>query len=276
MNLSIDEIAEINQVQLNIFKSFVDVCDKLKLRYFMAHGSLLGAVRFKGFFPGDDDIDVLMFRKDYEILLGKGQFFLPSYYFIQSNKSEKEYPLAMAKIRDSRTTYIQDNIRDLNINKGVYIDIFPLDYEPESKIKKKIFLVAKCLLGLRISSLINSKRSFKVRLASFFTKLLCPSFRIAVILREKLFKSITCGNYLTVYSGKSSERMLPFSWFKENAFLEFENLNVSAPCCYKEYLNRIYKDYLTYSPVDALKVGENQIKMNASKIDLHKSYQDFI
>ena len=69
MNLTLEKMNSINKVQLDIFKTFVKVCEVLNLKYYMVHGSLLGAVRYNGFFPFDDDIDVAMPRRDYELLI---------------------------------------------------------------------------------------------------------------------------------------------------------------------------------------------------------------
>ena len=121
MNINKKQMDEINNVQLKIFKEFVSVCKKLNLRYYLVHGSLLGAVKYNGFFPYDDDIDVAMPRKDYEIFIREGQNFLSNNLFVQSNLSEKDYPLVFAKVRDSKTCFIQPLIKNLNINKGIYI-----------------------------------------------------------------------------------------------------------------------------------------------------------
>lgn len=278
MNLTIEQITEINKVQLEIFRDFVNVCKKINLKYYLVHGSLLGALRYKGFFPGDDDIDVLMPRNDYEKLVNLGPKYISRNYFIQSCKSEKEYPLAMVKIRDSRTTYIQENIKDLKINHGVYIDIFPLDFSPHfGKIKS--FLFSKCIavLNLRISALIKQKyKKKRTRLILFFSKLMFPSVKIAMLLREKMFASVSATNFYSVYGGKSVERQMPVSWFGDGCLMDFEGINVVAPSKYKDYLRHIYGDFENYSPVEKLMVGPNLVKMNACIVDLDKSYTEYL
>ena len=278
MNLSIDQITEINKVQLEIFRDFVNVCETLNLKYYLVHGSLLGAVRYSGFFPGDDDIDVLMPRQDYERLIEVGPSYISKNYFIQSCSSEKEYPLAMVKIRDTRTTYIQENLKKLKINHGVYIDVFPLDYTPQfGRLNTFLFSKISALLNLRISALIECHHcSNKVKILKLITKILFPSVNVAMHLREKLFLSVKKTAFYSVYGGKAVERRMPVSWFGKGCKLSFEGIDVVVPSQYKVYLNFIYGDYENYSPVEKNLVGPNLVKVNACVVDLKKSYIEYL
>ena len=182
MYLTLDEVQKMNAVQLEIFKEFVKVCKKLDLKYYMAHGSLLGTLRYEGFFPFDDDIDLLMPRKDYDRLLKEGQALLPSKYFVQSCKTEKEYPLAFAKIRDSETAFIQPVMENFNVNMGIYIDIFPLDYYPENKFTQKYLVFINKVYSLRINLKMNyeEKQPILKNLLRGISVLLCPSWEKTV------------------------------------------------------------------------------------------------
>ena len=77
MKMTQQEVREMNDIQINIFKEFVNICSSLGLTYYMIHGSLLGAVKLQGFFPYDDDIDVAMPRKDYDKLIKNASDFFP-------------------------------------------------------------------------------------------------------------------------------------------------------------------------------------------------------
>ena len=189
MNLTNDQMKEVNGVQLEIFKQFVYVCDKLSLKYYMIHGSLLGTLRYKGFFPFDDDIDVAMPRKDYELLLNKGQELLPKKFFIQSYISENNYPLPFAKIRNTDTAFIQPILQKLNINQGIYIDVFPLDYYPSNKVQRTICSLKEKIYAVRISNRYNytEKQSILRKWLRTATKVLCPSWRKAVQKRAELY-----------------------------------------------------------------------------------------
>ena len=114
-------------IELDILKAFIDVCKKNSLNYYLLGGSCLGAVRHHGIIPWDDDIDVGLLRADYNKFMEVGQKYLPEHYFLQNYRTDPEYYVNFAKIRDSRTTFIESSLKNLHINHGVYIDVFPLD-----------------------------------------------------------------------------------------------------------------------------------------------------
>lgn len=120
------------------------VCRKYGLEYYLMYGSLLGAMRHDGYIPWDDDVDVVMFRNDYDKLLSlAGEFKNP--YFLQTPSTDDGYFYSFAKIRNVNTTYIQAPFMYRDICFGIQIDIFPLDNwiencasERYEKIKSKI------------------------------------------------------------------------------------------------------------------------------------------
>ncbi len=122
-------------VELEILEQFDAVCRKYNLRYFADYGTLLGAVRHKGFIPWDDDIDVTMFRDDYEKLqqIAHKEFKPP--LFFQNGYSGTTI-CAFSKIRDSRTSAIEFPDADISFNQGIFIDIFPLDDAPDGSVEK--------------------------------------------------------------------------------------------------------------------------------------------
>lgn len=124
------EAQMVQEVELDILTKFAEACDKLGLTYFLDGGTLLGAVRHEGFIPWDDDVDVGMPRKDYEEFLKHGQVLLGDDYFLQTTKTDPAYPGLFAKIRKNGTRFIEWNQRNLKMNKGIYIDIFPYDKLP--------------------------------------------------------------------------------------------------------------------------------------------------
>ena len=120
-------MTELQETELELLKQFLLVCEQFKLTYYLVCGSALGAVKYGGFIPWDDDIDVALPRKDYEVFCREAPKMLPEWCFLQNYHSEPEYYLLGSKLRDSRTTYIEIMTERLNINHGVFIDIFPLD-----------------------------------------------------------------------------------------------------------------------------------------------------
>ena len=132
-------IAVMNRLQkkeYELLKTFISVCDKLGLKYFLLCGSVLGAVKYKGFIPWDDDIDVGLYREDYEVFCEKAPEYFSENIFLQNFKTDKNFPAIYAKLRDSSTTYIEKSVEEININHGIAIDIFPLDGYPRKKISQ--------------------------------------------------------------------------------------------------------------------------------------------
>ncbi len=123
-----DILKELWSVELSILDVFHQVCCDNHLVYSLSYGTLLGAVRHKGFIPWDDDVDVMMPRKDYEKLIQIWDECAPKDYTIETEKSSDEYNNNFSKIRKAHTTFLQsDKDRERDIQKGIFIDVFPMD-----------------------------------------------------------------------------------------------------------------------------------------------------
>ncbi|MBQ7862548.1 MAG: LicD family protein [Clostridia bacterium] len=231
-------------VEKEMLEHFVRICEKEDLRYFVAGGTLLGAVRHKGFIPWDDDIDVLMPRADYELFLKKAQAYLPDNLFLQSFETDREYPCNFAKIRNSDTTFIESTLADMKINHGVYIDIFPLDYYP--KKNSRLFELKKLILTLRISADFKiDNQKLKTKTVRKLLKILMPDRQKAVRMKEKLFTAVPESDMLVSNCGAWGKReIFPAEWCSEYVDLTFEGVQVKAPYKYHELLSQLYGDYM--------------------------------
>ena len=136
MVLNNKDLETIKKIELDMLCAFIEICNRLSIRYYLLGGTMLGAVRHHGFIPWDDDIDVGIFRDDYELFISKAQSYLPNYYFLQNIYTDPECMINFTKIRDSRTTFIETSTKSKKMNHGVYIDIFPLDFYPDDENDK--------------------------------------------------------------------------------------------------------------------------------------------
>ena len=134
-----------------------EVCGKLGIDYFIIGGTLLGAVRHKGFIPWDDDIDIGMMRSDYEIFVQKAQELLPAGSFLQTRFTDTELPCCFAKVRKDDTTFIETSMKDLHIHHGIYVDVFPFDYYPQNRVLAGINKIRLTLITHKVSEAFYSK-----------------------------------------------------------------------------------------------------------------------
>ena len=127
-----NKLKYLQSLELQLLDKFIDVCNKYNLAWFADSGTLLGAVRHKGFIPWDDDIDVIMPRKDYNKLLKIAKQEFKSPYFFQTPETDNVWCLH-PRLRLDNTTFILSWEQAGYQHKGVFIDIFVLDSIPEDK-----------------------------------------------------------------------------------------------------------------------------------------------
>lgn len=268
-----NSIDELKKCEVGILKAFIKVCDTLGLKYYLAEGTLLGAVRHEGFIPWDDDIDVVMPRSDYNRFLAEGQKLLPKHYFIQTRKTDAEYYFSFAKLRDCRTTNIEYGIKDLDINHGVWIDVFPLDYYPSSILLQKLeWFKRKCLtLVIRYTTGVYKLvgvRSIHKRLLIQLIRLRYPTLTSALEALDKLNGKHQTGTYVTNHGSRYEEKeVVPSDWYGEGTFLLFEGIRAKVPENFHDLLTHIYGDYMQLPPIEQRK----PLHM-AKVLDLNRSY----
>lgn len=142
------EVKKLWKVELDLLEAFISICKKHNLQYMAFGGTLLGAVRHHGFIPWDDDIDVCMFREDYNKFLAIAPKELPEGLFLQTPLSDPEYPYGFAKLRNSSTAAIESSRVFYHhcTNQGIFIDIFPLDPIYKDAAKREAIATEYCKL----------------------------------------------------------------------------------------------------------------------------------
>lgn len=263
---------QLKKIQIDMLEKFISVCETLNLEYYVIAGTLLGAVRHQGFIPWDDDIDVAMSRADYEVFVEKGQDLLPKDYFVQTFKTDPNVPFNFCKLRNSNTTMVERSIKNFKVNHGVGLDIFPLDYYPETKVKS--FQRKKLLLSRIISKKFYCPQlSFLGKVKRVLARILFApySIRKAVQKREKLYTSVKDSNYLSNLNGIYGKReVVPKKWLDEVVLLDFEHLKVKAFKEYDLYLKQVYGDYMQLPPIE-----EREGHHYAEIVDLETSYKEY-
>lgn len=244
---------ELKNTELEILKFIDTVCKKNNLAYSIDSGTLLGAVRHQGFIPWDDDIDIIMVRKQYEKFIKIVENMSGSYKVI-SCYNNKSYFYPFAKICDSRTLLIENNVLPIE-NYGVYVDIFPIDAIPNpglfSSIYLQIVLWLKYLIGIRVCT--GSPRSFYKRQVWKVIKIIFSIIQVnklGQILNKFSQKYNGCR---TLYFGNNTWdgknfKIIPWQYYFEHTKLEFEGYMVSAISNYDFLLKVYYGDYMKLPP----------------------------
>lgn len=264
---------DIQKKLLEIAKLYIEICEKLNLRYFAIGGTCLGAVRHNGFIPWDDDMDFGMPRKDYEIFEREAQKLLPNFYFVQTHNTDKEYYYPFMKIRDSRTTAIEDEMKEFNINHGLWIDIFPLDGLPDSFDKiDKISKKNHDLFRRRYLSFyyINNKY-FYSKLKKCYSIIRFPTKNLAFNAELRNSKKYDFDKSIYFWWNWSNLIKCHFktAWFSDYILLDFENVKFRIPYMYDKYLTEHYGDWRKLPPI------EQQVSLHKFFIlDLKKSYRE--
>ena len=206
--------------QLELTDFLHNFCQKHHLKYYLAFGSLLGAVRHNGFIPWDDDMDVWMPRKDYEIFCKH----FPkdnADYFLQTTKTDKHYGRMFAKIRKNNTIFLEDV--DKHVEKrhhGVFLDVFPLD---NSKTKPSSLVLFKKKIAQFIDGYIVCKRG-KVKIKGL--RNILKIFPICLLSKvcTHLYKSKQGDCYYA-----SGLQIIPKTYFGEGVLHNFEDRKYFIP-----------------------------------------------
>lgn len=251
-------LRKLQLTELEILDEIKRICEKFSLRYCLIGGTLLGAVRHKGFIPWDDDLDIVMPRSDYEKFCEVCSTELDKKYYLHNINTDKKYWLAFAKIRKHNTIFDEKNISHLNVKKGIYVDVFPLDYSKGEDSKGQAFRtffikqLSACIInkiGIR-----PSKENKKGRFFCFLR--LCLSFPFSIRCLTKiqnwLMKQGRGNSYVNFGSNYNTKKQtMPISFFEPYIKIEFEGNYYNAPCQYEKVLARIYgNNFMELPPLE--------------------------
>ncbi len=252
-------------VELDLLYILDNVCKKYNITYWVDGGTILGAVRHGGFIPWDDDIDIIMYRRDYNKLCSIIIDELKEPYFFQTEYTDPGSCRGHAQLRNSNTTGILKSELPFkySFNQGIFIDIFPLDYIPDGNTEEKKYIKnIERLTGkaqrysLYTYSYMPSKRNIlkkvlnKTLLRTLHyihgTDLLPNPYFVEF---EKLVKSSDMSptkKLGKLFRNPVQERSIwNTEWFDSTIYIQFEMLTVPIPSGYEKILNKFFGEWRT-------------------------------
>jgi len=270
-----DILEELHEIELGALKAFVKLCNAHDLRYYAIGGTLLGAVRHKGFIPWDDDVDVAMPRKDYDRLIelvqsGEAQKILGEDYRIESWQTDKDFKSYFAKMCATKIEIEEQLLEDTTTRKGYLIDILPLDGTPDEEVARKVYY-AKAM-GLRfLCGTANVKTGIRTSRSKWEQAVLrvvraLQLYRFIDVRKvyrqmDRLFmvQDAEQAAYAGTLTGAYKTReIVPREYFGESydeySLWEFEGMLLRGPKRCDEYLTHMFGDYHKLPPKQDRKI----------------------
>lgn len=242
---------ELRSIQIEVLQDFHDFCIKNDLKYSLCAGTLLGAIRHKGYIPWDDDIDVMMPRKDYQRFLS---MFNSEKTTLWHFTKQKPYIMSFAKLCDNRTLLKEGIVYECGY--GVDIDIFPLDFFPDTMEESRKWIkhigfykklqTIKNLKVMKSRSLIKNVVIVLLRTLAFPIPMKMITKKIDELAQKYSYK--TDGYLGNVNIGYGIKERNPMA--KALIDVDFEGRKFKAIDNYDVYLTGLYGDYMTPPPVN--------------------------
>ena len=269
---------KLHSCQLLLAAELKRICEKNNIKYFMIAGTLLGAVRHKGFIPWDDDMDFAIMRKDYGKFISVCKTDLGDDFILQDMFSDEHYALTVAKLLLKGTVFTERNASKNKSQKGIFIDIFPYDCIPDdeklrNKHNKSTYFLKRLFLakqGYKIAEkgqLVKRVVYALLKFISLFVSKKHIRNRLDKELRrfenDNTRKVAAIGGAYQ-YNKESVER----KWFEQTVELPFECIPLAAPKDYIEYLTYFYGDYMTPPPEDKRYNRHGAVELDFGKYDL--------
>jgi lipopolysaccharide cholinephosphotransferase len=240
---------ELKSIQLDLLQKTAEFCENNGIRYYLCGGTLLGAIRHKGYIPWDDDIDISMPRPDYDKFIG--MFNNPeNYYQVIDMSNNPKYGFPFAKVHDTRT--FVDELQYAKDQFGVYIDIFPIDGVGEDE---QVFRILRWRKILHTKKANYFQRTLSKKIINTFGKILLLPFSVHQILKmmDREARKYPYGSTARagiIINPYGTREIVDISVFDNPIPKKFEDREYMVPAAYDTWLRSIYGDYMQLPPED--------------------------
>ena len=258
------DIKEVWAIEIDLLMQLDEVCKKHNLKYYITDGTMLGTVRHKGFIPWDDDIDVTMFRDDYEKLLKVAETEFKYPYFLQTEYSDPGCLRGHAQLRNSATTGIlKTEEGKYKFNQGLFLDVFVMDnviddkklYEQQKKDAEKYR--KRAVKYARWSTRYYKQNTWQSKVKGILYPVV-NTFLRKTKLEEKNFRKFeeVCKRYNNMETKYVTTLEFSFdierwgkrlkSYFDKVEYMPFEFIKLPISVDYDEMLRNDYGDYMVF------------------------------
>lgn len=285
--LTQEELRKLQMEELEILKEVDRICRKNKIPYFLSGGTMLGAVRHKGFIPWDDDVDVSMLRENYnKFCLACEKDLNTERFFLQTWDTDINYRYQYGRMRKNNTKYIRSGHENAKHHNGINIDIFPVDAVPDNKILCIIYKTGCALFRKILYSPVGAIRTKNILIRKIYAALSridrdaavngfkrwterfgrfrsarADAVGFAYRLTLKDIKKLGWSNYKEMYCGMKKEM------FDDLREYEFENSKFYGPRDYDHYLRVLYGEYMVPPPIEKRNGEHKAVKIQFSDED---------
>lgn len=253
--MKVIKFEEAKEIELQLLLEIARYCKENDIKYFLAYGTLIGAIRHKGFIPWDDDIDLQMPREDYNKFISTYNLENKNTRFRLIAPDDPISKHSFAKFIDTRTVKIESGIKYKNRTLGIDVDIFPIDGEPETEIDFHLwYQKLQKIYRLYGYYLINPIGNWKLRFGIPIIKFVIGGKKHLLKKAAKLHslypyeKSSFVGTVESAYN--SPNNRYDKAWYESSVDVEFEGHMLKAPVGYDQILTKMYGDYMKLPPED--------------------------
>lgn len=264
---------DIRPLQLKILETLLavdEVCRKNDIRYYIIAGTLLGAVRHKGFIPWDDDLDIAMPRSDYDRFIAHCKEWLPEQYEMICTENDPDYPLPFAKIQNANTTLIER--MHMKYLGGIYIDVFPLDGVPANNLARRWHFI-KYQFYKKVLYFIYRDPYRHGHGPSSWIPLLCRKLFTLKGVQQKMRAMMTSNDFdkseFIVDHDDGLKGVMKKGILGTPTPIQFEEKSVMGAEHPHEYLQQKYGEYMIIPP------GPKQRQHNFHYLDLEMPYREY-
>ena len=252
--LSSEELRKLQLVLLDMLIELDRICKKHNIRYCIIAGTLLGAVRHKGFIPWDDDLDVAMARNEYERFseVCKTELNMDKLFF-QDNTTDPYYPWGYGRLRRLGSEFVRVGQEHLKMRTGIFIDVFPIDNVPDFPPARGLFTAYCFLLRKILYSRVGAISEKNIAKRELYRLLQNISLgwvfkRLDRIHDSGRGKNTKYARILTFPTPKGRPYGYLRKWYTDVSTIEFEGRTFSCVRDWDEYLTYKFGDYRTLPP----------------------------